>query len=402
VNGEKNTSGNWLKQTHPSAWKGWSSFVATLLVKEVNQLEESLEHLFEECFQIDPEHLHASLSQQSLSERDSGLVLALHGQRPCFFRILFEGAIPFPSPVNISFGEEGLSLSKVASSARKNLSAKRVLSIDRKSLEGLFSFLLSHQPPFLLDDYQRFYRECIRLIKGLNERWAITPLLFFLRKGVWRLFVGSPFSLSRLDDQFLPVILTEGLSLYYGHHHCHAVVVLDGSTVLGIFVLEFSNGGPWKITTLPVSVVGSVFEEVQDGKDDLEEGLKEAKFRIWQAGYWVSYAYLVRWGFLQALGQVFIPFLSQGRPLSLWYRFRALFHLRRAVKEGAISLYPDLVIRQLLQWARKEGRWSILYRLAEIPFRKRKPRTRGVLYVKETVVTVVIVIIICLAVLALY
>ena len=129
----------------------------------------------------------------------------------------------------------------------------------------------------------------------------------------------------------------------------------------------------------------------------MRERVVEFGLRLWDEGYGFQNMVIgLRLSALRALGDL-LAIRRFANPLRLFGAIRPLLRVIREMKGGGIVVYPDRLFVELEKWIQHIGRPRIYRTLLQINF-DRRPRTRGLLYVKETIAAAIAVIAIVAAI----
>jgi hypothetical protein len=295
-----------------------------------------------------------------------------------------------PSQVAISLDPQAgapLSLPEATRRLRKASGSRTAICFEFEPVKDLFGILVNHHLPWQKEELLSPLRKLIQLIQGYDQKWSMDPaplpLKSYLRSLI-RLF-RLPYDISKLDDEFLPGMVLEGISLGVGGHSQHAIILLDQKKVKGVLVLELFRSGVRRIKFLSG-------KEIPPPRDPGRiEWLKETKFALWDQAGWMNYAIAIDLSLLRELNRA----LAGKEFSSLWKSPRLLLRLTRLTrkfKQDEFIFYPNLMLDTLGKFIQKEGALSIGYRLLQAAFKRDHPRPRGLLYVRETVIAGLVVL----------
>ena len=295
-----------------------------------------------------------------------------------------------PSRVAVSLDPQaGGSLSPSAAARRLRIaSGSRVaICFELESIQDLLGELVSHHLPWQKEEILFPLRKIIQTIQEYGRKWSIDPVPLPLKsylRGLVRFF-RLPYDISNLDDEFLPGTILEGISLGVGGHSQHAVILLEKKEVKGVLVLELFRSGVRRIKFLSG-------KEIPPPRDpDRIEWLKEAKYTLWNQAGWMNYAVAIDLSLLRELNQALTGKEFSSLSKSPWLFFR-LARLARKFKQDEFIFYPNLMLDTMGKFIQKEGVLSIGYRLLQAAFKRDHPRPRGLLYVRETVIAGLVVL----------
>ena len=209
--------------------------------------------------------------------------------------------------------------------------------------------------------------------------------------------LGHRYDLERLDHKNLATMLTQGVALGVGWRNQYAIVVVDGNKAGDAVLIGLLQGGIERVMSLDTSE----WSEIPGPGEDRDEWLAGIQYKLWDEVGWVNY-----------VNAVDKRVLTEARPLaaalfssSLWGMLRAAgpaFRLGRLSRAERFTIWPSEALKDVGKWIVQEGRLSIIYRLSQVPFRRRRPRSRGMLYVKETAAAAAALVIIIALVILLF
>jgi len=411
---------NWVKiakldffAAYADAWDVWqetgdlwawirAAFGATLRVYAEDLLFFSneppifarLREMMTSIVQVDPDHLDLERMFGPLPKKtNKPFVFALTG-RDYTVALKFGGADPLHITVDrdVTREVEGLSQRQVAKRLRKMLCASQVVSMRAEPVANMVYETLRPEMPWNREDLKLVMQRGMELAKGFDKYWYMHPLPFYLKDWVRRTnkMLGIPYDINNLATWFLPTVLADGSELFLGQHNTRTFVVLDDDEPVLVLILEIYTGGTRRLQSIDPAKFRDVFADKERSYETMREGAKEIGLRLWEEGY--GYQNMVtgmRMSALSALGD-----LLSVRRFAYLYRLlgtvRPLFRVVREMKAGGLVAYPDRMLVELENWIKKIGRPRIYHTLLNMTF-DRKPRTRGLLYVKETILAALIV-----------
>ena len=155
--------------------------------------------------------------------------------------------------------------------------------------------------------------------------------------------------------------------------------------------IEEHNMGIRRVRTLDPAPFAELFAKLPRSYQGTRERIVEFGLRLWDQGYGFQNMVVgLRVSALRAMGD-FLAIKRFANPLRLVTTIRPLMRLIREMKGGGLVVYPDRMLLELEKWIQHVGRVRIYRTLAAINF-DRPARTRGLLYVKETIVAAVVVL----------
>ncbi|MCX5858904.1 MAG: hypothetical protein NT056_03245 [Proteobacteria bacterium] len=295
-----------------------------------------------------------------------------------------------PSRVAVSLDPQAggsLSPSAAARRLRKVSGSRMAVCFELEPVRDLIVKLVSHPLPWQKEELLSPLKKLIQLIQGYGRNWSINPVPLPLKswlRGLTRLF-RLPYDISRLDDEFLPGTILEGISLGVGGHSQHAIILLDQKEIKGILVLELFRSGVRKIKFLSG-------KEIPPPRDPGRiEWLKETKFALWDQAGWMNYAIAIDLSLLRELNQALAGKEFSSLTKSPWLLLR-LGRIISKFKQDEFIFYPNLMLDTLGKFIQKEGILSIGYRLLQAAFKRDRPRPRGLLYVRETIIAGLVIL----------
>ena len=289
----------------------------------------------------------------------------------------------------LDFGEPGPPVGSVEKRARglaRSGEAGQALCIRWRSIRGIMLKLFGDERPETLDERENLFRHFLVFLTCYAQNWAVHPAPFLLRKGIlWftELF-DLPGNMARLDVEYFPRILFRGTGTATGYHHQDALLIVQGGRLRAVLVFELFEWGIRKIEALPSDRYAAVFREAVQG-EGLLRAVERVKYELWDDCGWISWAIAVEADLLPRAVRLASGILK-GKSVSL---VPAAIRLRGEVLGGRMAVYPNAIVRDVRPWVEKEGRVSLLARLVQIPFRRKRPRSRNLLYVRETILAAV-------------
>jgi hypothetical protein len=234
----------------------------------------------------------------------------------------------------------------------------------------------------------------IERLKEYGREWKLEPHPLILHPWLRAMgrALGHRYDLERLDHKNLATMLTQGVALAVGWRNQYAIVVVDGNKAGDAVLIGLLQGGIERVMSLDTSE----WSEVPGPGEDRDEWLAGIQYKLWDEVGWVNY-----------VNAVDKRVLTEARPLaaalfssSFWGMLRAAgpaFRLGRLSRAERFAVWPSEAFKDIGKWIAREGRLPVIYRLSQVPFRRRRPRSRGMLYVKETAAAVVLLILIATA-----
>lgn len=356
-----------------------------------------LRELMSGILQIDPNHfdpkkLFGPLPRQT----DKPVVLAIHG-RDYVVALKMGGQDPLHMSVDRDATREveGLPVKQIARRLYKSLNAKQVIVLRTEPLANLFYEAVRPKLPWPREETKLVLMRAMELIRDFGKIWHMHPLPFYL-KNWFRVpgrILGLPYDINNLAAWFIPTVLIDGVEIFLGQHNYRTFVLLDGDIPVLALTVELYNAGLRGLRTLDPAQFADIFAGRKHDYDAMREGIREVGLRMWEKGYgFQNMASVIRLSALKALGD-----LLSVRRFSYLYKLLGLFGpLRRVLREmkaGGLVVYPDRLIKELENWVKSVGRVRIYHTLLNMNF-DRKPRTRGLLYIKETIIAAIILSII--------
>ncbi|UCD84476.1 MAG: hypothetical protein JSU92_14610 [Deltaproteobacteria bacterium] len=280
---------------------------------------------------------------------------------------------------------------KLAKAAARKTGAKMAIALSLDPVVNLLYELVSRPLPYGSDDQITILRKLLSLIKNFKRQWTICPSPIALKNYV-RLparLLGLPYDITNLADWFLPQVIVQGSGIALGQHFRTALIILEGTSVQAVIILEHYDGGLRKVKTFPVSELHPLFERTGPGYRSIREAVIKAKHLIWEKDGWISFAVSIQKNLLSELRSLLL-----GKKLTSLFRlpfaFPDLVRIFKLLRKGGMVVYPDISLREANKWVKKRGRFWVYSSLIQIPFTRKRPRTRGLLYVKSTIIAAVI------------
>lgn len=255
--------------------------------------------------------------------------------------------------------------------------------------------------PFPLRRLDMFilYRKLFTFLKQYGNWWDMAPRPFFLRNPVrfWGKLFG--YDISRIPDQDLPALIVDGSGLI-GLNVRIALVILDNDRPTAALIFETYDGAIRRISTFPSDKIEKTFQGASRDRKELRERLFRAKQIIWEEDGWVNFAFAVQQDLINAiLDFLFKPgFTSIPRLIG---SHKEIKNIITAARNGGILIWPNFALPRIQAWVKERGRPAIYWNLFHALFEKKGQRTRGLLYVRPTLVVLAIIILVVIAVLLL-
>ncbi len=251
--------------------------------------------------------------------------------------------------------------------------------------------LITRPLPYKEADLIIILRKLLSLVRNFKSQWAIYPVPIALKNYVRlpiRLF-RLPYDITNLADWFLPQVIVQGSGIAVGQFFRSALIILEGSSVQAVIVLEQYEGGIRKIKSFPASEISPFFQEVELNYSSIQEATIKAKHLIWEKDGWINFAIAIQRGLFRELGRLILS-KKLSSLLRLPFAIPDLVRIWKILRNGGVVIYPDISLREANKWAKKRGRLWVYSTLIQIPFTRKRPRTRGLLYVKSTIIAAVI------------
>jgi len=353
-----------------------------------------LRELMSGILQIDPDHLPlAEIFGPLPRETDRPAVVALVG-RDYLATLKMGGRDPLHITVDPEAVREfvGLPLKKLTKELAGKLRAKQVIAWRTEPLANLLYEAVRPTLPWGRDDTKLVLRRALEMTRAFGEQWQLYPRPFYLKdwvRGPARLF-GSPYDISRLSYWFMPQVIIDGMDIFLGQHNYRSYVVLDGNRPCLVLSVEVYRSGLRKIRTYDPAGFADIFVDLQPGYEGTRAAAREVSLRLWDKGCgYQTLVSVVRQSTVKTMLELFAV-----RRYAYLYRLVGLIGpLRRLLKElkaGGVAAYPDRMLVQLEKWVAKAGRLRIYRNVINWNF-DRHARPRGLLYIKETLIGLLVV-----------
>lgn len=355
--------------------------------------------------QIDPAHLPlAEMFGPLPKETAQPVVVALVG-RDYLAALKMGGRDPLHLTIDPEAIREcaGLPLKQLTKQLAVKLNAKQVLAWRTEPLANLVYEAVRPPQPWGRDDSKLVLRRALEMTRAFGEQWQLYPRPFYLKdwvRGPARL-LGSPYDISRLSYWFMPVVIIDGMDIFLGQHNCRSYVVLDGNRPQLMISVEVYRSGLRKIRTHDPAEFADIFADMRPGYEGTRAAAREVSLRLWEKGHGFQTLVSVM---RQSTVKTMLELFSVHRFARLHRLFGLIWPLRRLLKElkaGGIAAYPDRMLVQLEKWVAKAGRLRIYSNVVNWGF-DRSPRSRGLLYIKETVIGLVLAGLLTAGIIALF
>lgn len=307
----------------------------------------------------------------ALRGRDHTVALRMSGKEP--FTLFLDQ--------DISSSVNGIPFHRLPRALARKTGARTVLAFQADAAYNILHEYLLRPFPYTKTDTEIILKKLLYMVREYTTQWAIYPvpiaLKWYARVGR---FLGLPYDISRLSYWFLPKLIVEGGMIGLGHLQRVLLVVLDQDQVRSAVVAEMYEGGMRKIRTFPARELTPFFRSVP-----LREGLIKAKHHLWEKDGWINFAVAVQAGLIREA----LKLNLSGALSSLFGLSRAFPSIKRAwemIKKGGLAVYPDRGLVEVDRWVKKTGRLRVWFTMAQIPFDRTRPRRRGLLYIRETII----------------
>jgi len=356
-----------------------------------------LREIITNILDVDPRHIDfARLFGPLPKKTEQPQVIALAG-RDYLVALKLGGSDPLHLTVDreATRVHETLPMKKIARRLRKDLNAGQVIVLRTEPLANLCYEATRPPLPWQREDLKLVLQRVLEIVKGFGATWHMHPLPFYL-KDWFRLpgkLLGLPYDINRLAAWFMPKVIIDGMEIFLGQYNNRTFILLDGDEPVLVLNLEMYNAGPRRLRTFDPMQFKEVFAKPERSFQNTRFGVEEVGLRLWDQGFGFQNMMIgMRLSAMKALGD-----LLAVRHYSYLYRmFGAIRPLIRVVKEmkaGGLAVYPDRLLVSLEHWVREVGRPRIWGTLLNMMF-DRKPRPRGLLYVKGTIFAALAVVLV--------
>ncbi len=244
------------------------------------------------------------------------------------------------------------------------------------------------------DDAQLVVSKVLSFIRDYGVSWAAYPVPVPLKQYI-RIpvkLLGLPYDINNLASEFLAKIAVKGLPLVVGSDATFAYVLLDKEKVQAVIISDLRRGGVPRVKTLPPEEFDEYFKGLKSDPNDLAERLEHVKYVLWDKVGWITFAYGIQMDLIRKLPQILdIKAISSAPRLpGLWWKMKGV---KRILAEGGFAVYPNLQFKRVAEWAEKQGKLSIYQAVFQGLFERKRPKTRGLLYIRETIIAAIALIV---------
>jgi len=358
-----------------------------------------LRELFTGILQINPDHLDlksifGEFKIGSSLENEIGLFLVDHNQVVGFS---FGGKEPEKLTIDPAITDKikktKMPFHKLAKLGHKLTGADHVIVLGIEPVANLVFEILYNRMPYDRESTKSIIRKFLEILRRFQEQWTMHPLPFYLNNYL-RLpakWLGNPYDINYLASWFLPGVIIDGEAIFLGQHNIRTYATLEKGRILTIFTLEFYDGGIRNFITHGPGVYSDIFADLEEDYNDVKERAIKLGIRLWNDGYgFQNQVVIIQTQFLKTLGQVAAINIWKN-PLMLWRLIKPGRKLIALFKTGGVVLYPDKLFFALEAWVKKVGRLYVYPPILSVPFDRKKPRSRGLKYVKSTIFAGVVI-----------
>ena len=363
-----------------------------------------MRNLFAGILNIDPAHLDLRSLFGPIKKDQPGdkeiIVLLTDNQEIAGFSLGGENPMHLTVDPEITNQLQGVPFHKLAKQCAKLTEADHVIVLRTEPVANLVYESLFHEMPYRREDTKAVLRKALEITRRFREQWTMYPLPFYLADWI-RLpakWFGNPFDINYLASWFLPGMIVDGEAVFLGQHSNRTFVTMDQNKIIAMYSIEFYDSGIRRFTTHDPKKYSGMFTDMASTYEDVRERSVQLGIRLWNEGYgFQNQVMITQLDFLKTLGQL--------NSVSIWKNpfklFRLIGPIRRLMKlgkAGAIVSYPDKMLVALEDWIKRVGRLHIYSNILFIPFDRRRPRYRGLKYIKETLIALVIMAVILIAI----
>lgn len=304
------------------------------------------------------------------------------------FAFLWDSENPEELTVNQDLIDEYMPVKRQARILRRKTRANQVITISADMFLNVLYELLARPYPQEPTDLKVLLKKIFYTISRYGDLWNIYPVPVPLKNYV-RLPIkalGLPYDINQLSWWFLPGLIVDGGKLGIGQMVRYGMVTMDKDKLLGVVLIDTYNGGLSGIKTLETDEYKDIFAGTKQRLSTMREKLIDAKQRIWEKEGWVDIIMLVQKDLMLEMRR-----LMYGRALNsmltLFLAVPPAMRMAKILKKGGFIAYPvDAYAKYAVPYIAKTGRMKLLGTAAQIPFDRKKPRKRGLLYIKETII----------------
>ena len=354
-----------------------------------------LRELFSGILQIDLDHIDfkSIFGKIDINSPDKKEIVVLLADHKDIIGLSIGGKEPMKITLDPAITQELKSMSlpfhKLAKQACKLTGANLVIALRIEPVANLVYDALYNEMPYSRENTKGVLRKLIEIIRRFRELWTIYPLPFYLSDPV-RLpakWLGNPYDINYLASWFLPGVIIDGEAIFLGQHNVRTFVTMDDDRIIAIYTLESYDAGIRKVITHDPEKYAHIFAGMKPDYDDVKTRAIALGINLWNEGYgFQNQVMITQSDFLKTLGQASSIEIWKN-PLKLWRVIKPGKKLVKQLKGGAIVTYPDQMLVSLENWVKKVGRLKIYRPLLSVPFDRKRPRSRGVKYVKPTIFT---------------
>ena len=349
-----------------------------------------LREMFNGIIQFDPSHIDpaalfgaAPLDRPAprhtivlLKDADRVTGLSLGGERPTEITL----------DPKITDQLAGVPFARLAKTCARITGVNRVIVLRFEPVANLLYEAFYHPMPYQREDSKIVLRRAMEIVRRFREQWHMHPLPFYLTDPI-RLpakWLGNPYDINYLATWFLPGMILDGERVFLGQHNVRTFVTLQEQRILAMYTLEIFDTGIRKVITHDPSQYADLFADVEPTPEAMKECAVQLGIRLWKEGHgFQNQVTITQKDFLATLGEVGSQQVWKS-PLSLWRIVRPIRNLIRMAKQGALVTYPDLMFESLEKWVKQVGRVHIYSSLITVPFDRKRPRSRGLKYVRAS------------------
>lgn len=356
-----------------------------------------MRELFSGIFDIDPAHLDLRSLFGSIKKgqpADKEMILLLKdNESTCGFSLGGNNPTHLTVDPEITDQLTDVPFHKLAKQCAKATEADHVVVLRSEPVANLVYESLFHEMPYRREDTKAILRKALEIVRRFREQWSMYPLPFYLADPI-RLpakWLGNPFDINYLATWFLPGMIVDGEAVFLGQHNNRTFVTMDGNKIIAMYSIEFYDSGIRRFVTHDPKKYSDLFTDMDTTYDDVRERAVQLGIRLWNEGYgFQNQVMITQVEFLKTLGQL-NSVNTWKNPFKLFKLIGPIRRLIKLGKSGAIVSYPDKMLVALEEWIQRVGRLHIYPNILYIPFDRRRPRRRGLKYIKETLIAGAIV-----------
>ena len=353
-----------------------------------------LARIFEYCRMIHyrREHYGVASPGGEVCEPPLGAVLWIRGAHyTAGFNLAAKAGEPLTLTQETGEALPAVPFSGLARAGAKAAKAGLSLALNADLGLNLLYEILSRPTPLETHDSKIILEKAFQLVRRFQDQWDVYPRPLPLQTAARlpALLFGLPYDIRNLASWFFPGLIVDGARYLLGETYQVGLYALEQGRLAGITILKLRRGALEGVESLPAAEYAEVFGSEPPTAKEVQAAVIRLRQRIWDRWGWVDYQVAYRRELFGELSRL----LKSGAPFALrklWWQSSSLRRIGKILEQGGLVIYPAAMLEEGGRWGARQPLSQRLVML-KVAFERGK-QTRGLLYVRETIIGLVILI----------